>query len=220
MCAVSFKERVRNEAIANAKFYQANFVDYEYLICSEAFENGFHIIKADKGNYLHLIGIHTELSAEQFFDKCFSEELEEADFDFLKPGKSEKSVKGSVREKITVLPEMVNLFTHKLLAEDNFKKNRVECAFTTSDNTCTLGFAVSGRPKSLLKGNKLEKSKVKDVDVIFRRPRGSEELFEELVWGKRENVHKYKGEIEQLVSKEYLEKAVEGNQDIVDTILN
>ena len=208
MCTVSFKERVRNEAIANAKFYKSNFIDYEYLICSEAFENGFHIIKSDKGNYLHLIGIHTELSSEQFFEKCISEELEETDFDFRKPGKSEKSVKGSVREKITVLPEMVNLFTHKLLAEDDFKKNRVECAFTTSDNTCTLGFAVSGRPKSLLKGNKLEKSKAKEVDLIFRRPRSSEALFEELVWGERESIHKYQGVIGQLVSREYLDKAI------------
>ena len=72
-----FAERVRNEAIANAKLYKDNFVDYEYLICSEAFEQGFHIIKSDKGNYLHLIGIHTELSPEQFFEKCVSEELEE-----------------------------------------------------------------------------------------------------------------------------------------------
>ena len=39
-------------------------------------------------------------------------------------------------------------------------------AFATSDNKCTLGFAVSGRPKSLLKGNKLETNKVKEVDFI------------------------------------------------------
>lgn len=211
MCTVSFKERVRNEAIANAKFYKANFVDYEYLICSEAFEKGYHIIKSDKGNYLHLIGIHTELSSEEFFNKCVLGELEESDFDFLKPGKSEKSVKGSVREKITVLPEMVNLFTHKLLAEDNFKKNRVECAFTTSDNKCTLGFAISGRPKSLLKGNKLEKSKVKDVDLIFRRPRSSEELFEELVWGNQESICKYEGVIKEFVSRNFVKLGEQTN---------
>lgn len=205
MCTVSFKERVKNEAIANAKFYKTNFVDHEYLVCSEAFENGFHIIKSDKGNYLHLIGIHTELSPEQFFDKCLSEELEETDFDFLKPGKSEKSVKGSVREKISVLHDMVNMFSHKLLAEDNFKKNRVECAFTTSDSKCTLGFAISGRPKSLLKGNKLEESKVKDVELIFRRPRSSKGPFEELICGKRQELHKYKGEIEQFVAEDCFE---------------
>ena len=70
MCTVSFKERVKNEAIANANLYQSNFIDYEYLVCSEAINNGYHIIKFDKGNYLHLIGIHTTLSAEEFFDKC------------------------------------------------------------------------------------------------------------------------------------------------------
>ena len=192
MCTVSFKERVKNEAIANAKLYKDNFIDFEYLVCSEAFENGYRIIKADKGNYLHLIGIHTELTPEQFFDKCVSEELQETDFDFSKSGKSEKSVKGSVREKIIVLPDMVNLFAHQLSAEDNFKKNRVECAFTTSDNTCTLGFAISGRPKSLLKGNQLEKDKTKDVDLIFRKPRNDGELYKELIWGKRSDIEKYK----------------------------
>lgn len=153
MCIVSFKERVKNEAIANANLYQSNFIDYEYLVCSEAFNNGYYVIKSDRGNYLHLIGIHTTLSAEEFFDKCNDGTLDENDFDFVKPNKSEKSVKGSVREKIKVLPNMVRLFEYRLLAEDNFKKNKVECAFATSDNSCTLGFAVSGRPKSLLKAS-------------------------------------------------------------------
>ena len=182
MCTISFKERVKNEAIANAILYQSNFIDYEYLVCSEAFNDGYHIIKSDKGNYLHLIGIHTTLSAEKFFDKCNDGTLNEADFDFVKPNKSEKSVKGSVREKIVVLPDMVRLFGKRLLAEDNFKKNKVECAFATSDNRCTLGFAVSGRPKSLLKGNKLESSKIKPVDLIFRKRRSSVGIYNELVY--------------------------------------
>lgn len=75
MCVVSFKERVKNEAISNAYLYEENYIQYEYLVCSEAFETSYHVIKCDKGNYLHLIGIHTELSAEDFFDKCIAEEL-------------------------------------------------------------------------------------------------------------------------------------------------
>lgn len=63
---ISFKERVKTEAIKNACIYEKNFINYEYLVCSEAFERGYHIIKSDKGNYLHLIGIHTNLSAEEF----------------------------------------------------------------------------------------------------------------------------------------------------------
>lgn len=200
MCAVSFKERVKNEAIANAKLYEANFINFEYLICSEAFDNCYHIIKSDKGNYLHLIGIHTNLTAEDFFNKCYDGTLEEADFDFVKPNKSEKSVKGSVREKITVLPYMVRLFEQKLFAEDNFKKNKVECAFATSDNKCTLGFAVSGRPKSLLKGNKLETNKVKEVDLIFRKHRSSELPYSELIYGNVADIVKYKEKIMDFIS--------------------
>lgn len=205
MCTISFKERVKNEAIANANLYQSNFIDYEYLVCSEAFNNGYHIIKSDKGNYLHLIGIHTTLSAEAFFDKCNDGTLDEADFDFVKPNKSEKSVKGSVREKITVLPDMVRLFGYRLLAEDNFKKNKVECAFATSDNSCTLGFAVSGRPKSLLKGNELELSKVKPVDLIFRKKRSSVGIYDELVFGNKADVAKYKDKIADYISKDFIE---------------
>lgn len=203
MCTVSFKERVKNEAIDNARLYEENFINYEYLICSEAFDNLYHIIKSDKGNYLHLIGIHTDLIAEDFFDKCHDGKLEETDFDFIKPNKSEKSVKGSVREKITVLPHMVRLFEHKLFAEDNFKKNKVECAFATSDNRCTLGFTVSGRPKSLLKGNELELNKVKEVDLIFRKTRSSKTPYSELIYGNVSEIIKYKEKITDLISEDF-----------------
>lgn len=200
MCIVTFKERVKNEAISNASTYKTNYLQYEYLVCSEAFDNNYHVIKCDKGNYLHLIGIHTELSAEDFFEKCLSGELLENDFDFNKAGKSESSVKGSVREKISVLPKMMTLFTQDLVAEDNFKKNRVECAFATADNVCTLGFATAGRPKTLLKGNKLDKSKAKKVDLIFRKPRSSNALYEELISGNKEDITKYQDQIQELIA--------------------
>ena len=175
-------------------------------MCSEAFETSYHVIKCDKGNYLHLNGIHTELSAEAFFDKCIAGELLEEDFDFRKPGKSEKSVKGSVREKIAVLPAMMILFTQKLVAENNFKKNKVECAFATTDHVCTLGFSMSGCPKSLLKGNELNKSKSKDVDLIFRKQRSSNKLYEELVWGNKEDIEKYQEKIQNLITPAFLEE--------------
>lgn len=205
MCIVSFKERVKNEAIANASLYQSNLIDYEYLVCSEAFNNGYHVIKSDQGNYLHLIGIHTILSAEEFFNRCKDGTLDESDFDFVKPHKSEKSVKGSVREKISVLPDMVRLFEHELFAENNFKKNKVDCAFATSDNRCTLGFAVSGRPKSLLKGNELEPSKAKPVDLIFRKRRGCVGTYDELVFGNKADIAKYKVQIKDYISKDFIE---------------
>lgn len=38
MAGESFKERIRQEVIKEAKRYKEVYVDYEYLICSEAFE--------------------------------------------------------------------------------------------------------------------------------------------------------------------------------------
>ena len=205
MCEKSFKERVKEAAIANASLYEINLIGYEYLVCSSAFANGYHIIKADKGNYLHLLGVHTTLSAEQFFERCKSGTLTENDFDFIKPNQDEKSVKGSVRKKIQVLPQMVRMFECQLLAEDDFKKNHVECAFATSDNKFTLGFASSGRPKSLLKGNELDKSKYRDVDLVFRKVRSSGQLYVDLYYGKREDIVKYQEQIKGLLAECFFE---------------
>ena len=206
MCTISFKERVRDAAIKNAPVYENVFMKYEYLVCSEAFADGCHIIKADKGNYLHLLGIHTALKPGDFFDKCIAggeHQLSENDFDFNKPGRSEKSVKGSVRQKITALPKMLGLFQQKLLAEDGFKKNEVECAFATTDNIFTLGFASSGRPKSLLKGNELDKNKQKDVDLVFRKARGSSSKYKELIYGNKEYAIKYKDSIKDFIEPDF-----------------
>lgn len=203
MCTVPFKEKVKNAAIKNAPLYKDKLMGYEYLVCSEAFGQGCHIIKADKGNYLHLIGIHTALTPDKFFDKCMGsaeKQLTEDDFDFSKPGRSEKSVKGSVRQKIAALPNALDLFKQSLWAEDNFKKNEVSCAFAAADNNFTLGFAVSGRPKSLLKGNELNKGKQREVDLVFRKPRGSGTPYEELVYGNIQKLYRYKVFIETLIS--------------------
>ncbi len=120
----SFKERVKNEAIRNAKLYKTNFVDFEYLVCSEAFDDYYHIIKSDKSNYLHLIGIHTDLAAEAFFDKCYNKEL--------------------------------------------------------------------------------EASKTKDVDLIFRKTRNNEKPYSELIYGKKEDIIKYKEKISDLICQDFL----------------
>ena len=87
----SFKERVAQVAIEEAARYKAVFVDYEYLICSDAFKKqDYYIISAKPDNYRHLIGVNTAISASAFFEKCISGDLSEADFDFSKAGRSEK----------------------------------------------------------------------------------------------------------------------------------
>lgn len=204
---ISFKERVKNAAIANAFIYREIFVKYDYLVCSKAYIHDYYIIKGDRNNYLHLIGIHTDLTAGQFFEKCVASDehqLKESDFDFIKPGRSEKSVKGSVREKITALPHIQNFFHQTLWTEENFKKNNVDCAFATSDNQLTIGFVKEGRPKTLLKSNELNPSRQQKVDLIFRKQRDSDTPYTEMIYGDIEKIGLYRDSIKYLIDNKFL----------------
>lgn len=198
----SFKERVRMEIIKAAKQYKEIYVDYEYLICSEAFiKKDYYIIAAEKDNFQHLTGVHSKIKAQSFFDKCYDGTLSEHDFDFIKKGQDEKTVKGTVRRKIKVLPDIMTLFKVGLQAEESFKKNKVICSFATTDGNCTLGFVESGkaRPKSLIKGNELRNAK--SVELILKRKAGNE-FFDEIVVGNSTILNKYKKNIEKIVASD------------------
>lgn len=179
-------------------------MNYEYLVCSRAFSKGFQVIKADGNNYLHLLGVHSKLSADVFFDKCIQGTLQEDDFDFIKGGQGEKEVKGSVRQKIQVLNRIFGMFECELLAEEKFCKNRIECAFATSDGIFTLGFAESGRPKSLMKSNELS-SMAQSVDLIFSKPRNTTEKYSNLCFGSKNIIEDYEKQIRQLISASFFE---------------
>lgn len=171
---VDFKTRVKDIAIMQAKSYKNIFVDYEYLVCSQAFsKRKFYIINAKEENYKHLIGVNSELSAIDFFNKCYNDTLEESDFDFKKYKQSEKAVQGSVRRKIQVLPNIMNMFSKNnlLLAEEDFKKNNIFCNLATSDGKCTIGFINTSKayPKTLIKGNNLKNNNSKAVDLVLRK---------------------------------------------------
>lgn len=114
----SFKERVKETLISNAYSYKKYYVDYEYLLCSKAFEKcEYYIVATHEDNYLHLTGVHTGLDAATFFEKCYKGTLEETDFDFSKKRQNENEVKGSVRRKINSLPAIMNKdFTTGFLA--------------------------------------------------------------------------------------------------------
>ena len=67
----SFKNRVAQVAISCAAIYRDSFVEYDYLVCSEAFGNTqCQEIKAEANNYLHLIGVNTSLSSNVFYQKA------------------------------------------------------------------------------------------------------------------------------------------------------
>lgn len=121
----------------------------------------------------------------------------------MKNGQEEKAVKGTVRRKIKVLPDMMELFQNNLTAEEDYKKNKVICAFATANGHCTLGFAESkkARPKSLIKGNELGDSR--PVDLILKKKSGILK-FNEIVVGDKNMIEKYKNHIIELVADEIL----------------
>lgn len=195
MTEKSFKERVCLEITKAAKSYKEIYLDYEYLICSEAFmRRKYYIVDAQKDNFQHLTGVHSLISPKMFFEKCYQQTLTENDFDFVKKGQDERSVKGTVRRKIKVLPDMMNLFKTGLLAEESFEKNKIFCSFAAADGRCTLGFSDSekARPKSLIKGNELSNPKI--VDLVLRKKSGTES-FDEFVIGDASVLNKYRSQI-------------------------
>jgi hypothetical protein len=172
---VSFKQRVLTELIHGASLYKMVFMDYDYLIYSPDFSlEPYYIIQAINGNYLHLTGVNTPLSAYDFFKSCLDATLADTDFDFIKPIKSEDSVKGSVRRKINLLPNLTSFFSRALYAEEEFANNRIQCSFATADNALTMGFdnKNGAKPKTLLKGNVLNKNKMISVSLVLRRNKG------------------------------------------------
>lgn len=200
----SFKDRVKETVINNAMSYKWYYVNYEYLLCSKAFtQNEFYIVSAHEDNYLHLTGLHTSLSAEDFFNKCYAGTLDESDFDFKKIGQNEKEVKGSVRRKINSLSAMMNMFGSSTMIEEDFVKNRIRCSFATANSNVTLGFVVSGKakPMTLLKGNELDSSKAKRLELVLRRRKG-EDKFSELLVGTEETLNEYRECLGELLSND------------------
>ena len=207
----SFKERVAETAIAYAQKYKDVYLDHEYLLCSGAFTNqGYYIISAHPDNYRHLIGVNTKMSADDFFHKCISKTLEVDDFDFVKKGQPEKDVKGAVRDKLKALPDFIAMMENALLAQENFTKNKVHCSLATTDKSATVGFVAAGkaRPKTLLRGDRLDASKSDTVDLIISRPRGSE-FFSNITYGDSSQIQKYYEKIEALLSHELRKKEVQ-----------
>lgn len=216
--AKSFKERIKEEAIQCASIYKSCFMDYEYLVCSDAFvQNTYYIIQSHEDNYQHLIGVSASVSPEEFFRKCMEGSLEESDFSFHKGCRPEGEVKGSVRRKIHVLPEIAGLFCAGTLVEEGFGKNRIRCAFAAGNTVCTLGFSNSApvRPMTLMRGNQLDGGNAKPVALVLRRRVGLEK-FDEVVVGDDGVLRKYSPQIGELLSDGLREKAGQGPAEAED----
>lgn len=169
----TFKERIKNTIIDCSKIYYKNFIKKEFLIYSKSFaNNSFYTITAKKDNYLHLTGLNTRLSPNMFFDKCFSGTLQENDFEI-----NSKQQKGSVRRKIKILREAMNmpLLINDMQIEENFEKNNILCSIATANASFTLGFTLlkNSKPKTLLKGFQL--TNPGEIDLFIQHDKETNE---------------------------------------------
>lgn len=190
--AVSFKTRVANEAIRYASIYKEVMIDNEYLVFSHGFtERSYYILKAYKTNYLHLIGVHTELSPAVFFDRCLDGTLTESDFDFCFAGKKESEVKGSVRRKIKSLSCIPSFFSNISAVEEKFSKGHISCALADTDGQVTIGYAKADNcvPMTLLHGNELTMKAVK-CDLLLSRKKGTD-IFDSILIGEDELIDQF-----------------------------
>ncbi|WP_314256620.1 PBECR4 domain-containing protein [Granulicatella elegans] len=103
MVEQSFKEKVRLKLMYCAVLYYDLLVRKDYLIFSRDFKyQKYYIVSAFEDNFLHLTGVHTNLKAKKFFEKCYQKTLEDGDFEI-----NDKSQKGSIRRKMSVLENAI-----------------------------------------------------------------------------------------------------------------
>lgn len=206
---ISLKNRVCNIAIQCAMQYESVYVKKNYLMISEAFvKRQNYIIEAEPTNYLHLLGVSTNLSAIDFYKKCLNASLTENDFDLSFHGRDKKFSKGSIRQKILTIPDFFNIFSQNSYVEEDFAKNVVRCSFASSNGSCTVGFISTplARPMTLLRGNELHQSKAKPIKIILSKAR-NEEKFSQILVGSDSDIIKYMPHIVSVVDGEKLIKA-------------
>lgn len=198
---ISFKERVRMTLIANSHPYKYYFVDYDYLLCSKYFQTRkYFIASAHEDNYLHLTGVKTSLSAKSFFDKCFDGSLTGNDF-ITETGDLtiDKNLKGSIRRKISVLPDISGIFSADPIIKEDFHKNRIYCTFAAGTTSCTLGYirTKASYPETLLKGNMVDDGV--HLDLILRKKSGAK-YFNGFVSGNNNTLFEHFTDISSLIS--------------------
>lgn len=88
---------------------------------------------------------------------------------------------------------MMNRFGSSTMIEEDFVKNRIRCSFATESSNVTLGFVVDGKakPMTLLKGNELNSSKAKRLELVLGRRKG-EDKFSEILVGTEETLNGYR----------------------------
>ena len=97
----------------------------------------------------------------------------------------------------------MSMFSVGTSVEEDFEKNRIRCSLAAGNVSATLGFIVAGnaKPMTLLKGNELNSSKAKKLDLVLRRKSG-ETKFSKIIIGDTEQLLEHKSVLSELLSDE------------------
>ena len=167
---MSFTESIKNKLIIAASEYN-KLIGIDFIMKSERFVfKKEYVLRFHKDNFLHLTGVITPLSANDFYSKCLNGSIENNDF----VCDLSDDMKGKIKEKLRNLSDIGNFFEQELVFQEKFEKNRVKCSIATSDGKKTLGFVnINGNihvPLTLLNRNQIkENNQIIDFIIVKRK---------------------------------------------------
>ena len=166
---MSFKQEqfsIKQALIDSAQSY-FKLLNKSVILTSPSFVNqNSYTLRFFKTNFLHLTGLKTSLSTEDFFLRCYAGTILESDYS-LGPNNDRKTVK----RKLKNLVNIGEFFKTEIMVQETFIKNQIVCRIATCDGKCTIGFVDAKyylRPKTILANNHLDVDKpiLKVVPII------------------------------------------------------
>ncbi len=152
-----FQIKVRESLLLAAKDYLSLVSEIVVFESDKFVVQKRYVLKFTKGNFLHLTGLSSTLSAAEFFEKCLDGSISFDDF-YL----DLQRTKSTIKKKLKNLVNLSEMFNEKVLIQESFIRNRIVCKIATSDGKRTLGF-IDGHyclyPNTLLDKNHLDLSK-------------------------------------------------------------
>lgn len=130
------KKLARKIIVEAAKEYRDKLLDRHFAIIYSV-EEGYKCtyVGFRDMNFLHLTGVSTKLSAQQFFLACIDGKLSECDF--------EVDGRGKVRQKLEVLPYLSDLLYNSCMIGDFIRSGvyiKADYFVGDSKKTLSLGF--------------------------------------------------------------------------------
>lgn len=134
------KKKALEVIIESAILYKKNLLGKKIMFIYQDETNiGYYKAKFEKNNFLHLTGLKTNLSSNQFFDRVMDKKINHNDF--------AENEKGTARLKLDVLRELMNLTSiSKITGDYNSSKVYLHTEKIAGNIRACMGF-VRGKNK-------------------------------------------------------------------------